>query len=183
MGKYAQMKVNPEIITKLSATTAPLWAATHDDGSGNRINSNEIIDAATVHISMGIIAGLFEGIKKAFRNRGKTKDDFAAEKEAAKINTACVSSELMLRDYLRAAATGDLDQETLDDAIDSLNEIQGYEQAGKLNVLGKKELNEICQCVAAYTSALTGAKAADVPSAGQFRFIRDQLIKQREAIQ
>ena len=39
MGKYAQMKVNPEIITKLSATTAPLWAATHDDGSGNRISA------------------------------------------------------------------------------------------------------------------------------------------------
>jgi hypothetical protein len=175
-----KLNLAPEIIGRLQA--GGLWRAAHDDGSGNRINGDEIMDAASVHVSLGIMAALAEGIKKAFRNRGKTKDDFAAEKEAARINTTCGAFESLLRDYLLAARKGAVDVEDLGDLIDALEHMEGCDRAGKLQPVGREELAAIGQSVAAYTAALTG-ETASTADADAFRFLREQLTRQKKWIE
>ena len=101
-----KLSINPEIISRLSAGNCGYWRAAHGDGSDNRINGEAIMDAAAVETSIGILTAMFQGLKKAFKNRGKTQEDLAAEKEAKQINVTCDALEVMLRDYLRAAQSG-----------------------------------------------------------------------------
>ncbi len=72
--------IDPELIRKLGAEEK-LWSAAHYDGSKNRINEDAILEAGSV--SLGILTALALWCRKRFRNRGKTKEDLAAEKEAA----------------------------------------------------------------------------------------------------
>ena len=180
----AKLNISQEILTKLSSGKAELWLAVHADGSDNRINGDEIIEAAGYHASFGIISAIFQGIRKAFRNRGKTGADLAAEKEAARINQTCVVLNLTLRDYLAAARDGAPDEESLDDLIGALRETETYARAGKMQVPGAEELTEICARVAEYTVAVTGQpvpqKAADLPTADQFAFLLDLLTRQKQ---
>ena len=179
-----KLETNPEIIRKLSSAKGGLWTAAHDDGSKNRINEEAIMDAATVGMTAGILTAIFQGIRKAFRNRGKTKEDLAAEKEAKNVNMTCGALEVMLLDYFRTTQEGTLDEETLDDLIGTLNEMQQYAQAGKLKVPGEKELSEICRSIAGYTAALSGREQPQTVKAfctqDAFGFIRDQLVRQKE---
>ena len=69
----AKLQISPEIIQKLSSGKGGLWVAAHQDGSDNRINGEAIMDAAACSTFLGILTGIFQGLKKAFRNRGKTK--------------------------------------------------------------------------------------------------------------
>lgn len=182
----AQLKANPEIIRMLSSASGTLWSAAHEDGSSNRINGDAVMEAATYSTSLGILSAVFQGIRKAFRNRGKTKEDLAAEKEAAGINKSCGALEAMLLDYIRSAQEGAIEDDDLDDLMDMLEEMQGYAQTGKLKVPGKKGLADICGSIADYTAAITGKQAAspagtaDMQAADLFRSIREQLIMQKE---
>ena len=138
--------------------------------------------------SLGILAAAFQGLRKAFRNREKTKEDLAAEKEAAKINRTCGALSQMLLEYMEAAQAGSVDGESLDELIDVLKEMDGYDQAGKLTIADAGALPEICQSITAYTAALTGggsaqtAQGPDISEHRAFRLIQAQLIRQREWI-
>ena len=184
----AKLQISPEIIQKLSSGKGGLWVAAHQDGSDNRINGEAIMDAAACSTFLGILTGIFQALKKAFRNRGKTKEDFAAEKEAANINVSCAALEAKLLDYLRSAQQGKADEEDLDDLIATLKEIRGYALAGKLKVSGEKELAQIGQSIANCTAAMTGSKAPGpvwkpgTPVADQFRAVGELLIQQKKWI-
>ena len=181
-----RLQVNPDIIKKLGSENNILWSAAHNDGSDNRFDENDVLESASYGVFSGILAAAFQGIKKAFGNRGKTKDDLAAEKEAANINKAFASFNLMLRDYLQAAQEGGIEEDDLGDLIDMLKEVEGYAQAGKLKIPGTKELTEIRKSIAAYTAALMKAqeKSPDertgIPAAEEFRLIREQLTRQKD---
>ena len=180
-----KLEVNPEILQKLRYSDAELWTAAHGDGSDNRVNWNAVADADSIDTSLGVLTAAFQGLRKAFRNRGKTKEDFAAEKEAAQINRTCGALSQMLLEYLEAAQAGNLDGESLDELTGVLEEMDGYNQAGKLAIPGEKELLQICKSVAAYTDALTGAQNArelEMTARRAFRLIREQLVRQREWI-
>ena len=177
-----RLEINQEIIRKLSSKKAGLWTAAHDDGSANRINENAVIEAAGYSTTLGILSAVFQGLRKKFRNRGKTKEDLEAEKEAAEINRASGALEQMLLDYLRAAQEGSVDEESLDELIKTLEEIMDCKQSGKLIVPGKKELAEICESIVKYTEAMTGSKPLQPIQADEFSLIRDQLIAQRKWI-
>ena len=180
----AKLYINPEIIRKLSSGNRELWCASHADGSDNRINGGAIADAATVSTSLGIISAVFQGIRKAFRNRGKTKEDLLAEKEAVKINKSCDGFDLMLRDYLRAAQEGSIETDDLDDLIEMLEEMEEYVQHGKLTVRSEQALAETRKSIVDFTAAMMGGQpgGADGPSANQFRQIREQLLRQKDWI-
>ena len=184
-----RLKVNPEILQKLRSADAVLWTAAHRDGSDNRINWDAVVDADIVgSISLSILAVAFQGVRKAFRNRAKTKEDLAAEKEAAKINRTCGALSQMLLEYMEAAQAGSVDGESLDELIDVLKEMAGYDQAGKLTIADAGALPDICQSITAYTAALTGggneqpARGPEITASRAFRQIRVQLIRQRERI-
>ena len=132
-----KLEINPLFIEKLNSGREKLWTAAHPDGSDNRINSDAVLEASAYGLDFGLIAAGAQWIKKKFRNRGKTKDDFAAEKEAAKINRACGALEIMLLEYFQAAQKGSIDEEGLDELIETLIEMQGYYQSGKLAVPGE----------------------------------------------
>jgi len=184
-----RLEVNPEVIQKLRSSDAVLWIAAHKDGSDNRVNWNAVADADIVGgASLGILAAVFQGLKKAFRNRGKTKDDLTAEKEAANINRTCGALSQMLLEYMEAAQAGSIDRESLDELIEVLEEIDGYYQAGKLKIPDDKAMLEIYKSITAYTAALIEGGNAQ-PSQGieitarpAFRLIQAQLIQQREWI-
>ena len=184
-----KLEVNPEVIRKLRSSDAVLWTASHKDGSDNRVNWNAVADADIVGgASLGFLAAAFQGLKKAFRNRGKTREDFAAEKEAAKINRTCGALSQMLLEYMEAAQAGSIDRESLDELIEVLEEIDGYDQAGKLKIPDDKAMLEIYKSITAYTAALIEGGNAQ-PSQGieitarpAFRLIQAQLIQQREWI-
>ena len=182
-----KMKMNPAIAAKLSSGNAGIWRAAHDDGSKNKINGEEIAQAASYSTSLGVMDAIFQGIKKAFRNRGKTREDFAAEKEAARINQSVGALEVQLKDYIRAAQQGAVEEEDLDDLIATLAEIRGYFQAGKLIIQDEKAMSEICDGIADYTAALAESKNArpaeknDAPGTDLFSRIRDQLILQKKS--
>ena len=180
-----KLNIASEILTKLGAGTSGLWTAAHYDGSDNRIDENAILEDASYDISLGIFSAVFQGIRKAFRNRGKTKEDLLAEKEAAGINKTCAAFDLMLLDYLRETQSGTLEEESLDDLLGTIQEMETYARSGKLKVPGQKELAAIHQGIAEFTAALTGAPAqpalaADAPAAEQFARIRELLTRQKQ---
>ena len=182
----ARLTVQPEIISKLSSESGKLWSAAHGDGSENRINGDVILEAGSYAASFGILAAVLMWIRKKFRNRGKTKEDFAEEKEAAKINRTSAALEEMLREYLLAAQEGNTDQELLDELTDTLEEMHRCAQAGKLLVPGQRELSEIRRSIAEYTAAMTGNpsvqsfRSKESPEADEFRLIRELLVQQKE---
>ena len=181
------LDIDPEIVTKLSSGNSKLWLAAHEDGSDNRINGDVILKASGYGTEFGVIAAVSQGIRKLFRNRNKTWQDLDAEKEAYRINNTCGALEEMLLEYIQAAQKGiAVDRESLDELIDTLEEIHGYDQEGKLIIPGKKELSEIRKSIAAYTAAMTGndtgrpaPEDAD-PKADEFLLIREQLLKQKQ---
>ena len=179
-----KLTIDPDLVMKLGSKQK-LWIAAHDDGSKNRINEDAVFEAASSDITLGILTGLFMWIRKRFRNIGKTKDDLAAEKEAAKINRTCGALDVMLLEYIQSAQKGMVDEETLDDLIKTLEEMQGYEQAGKLSIPGRKDLTEIRNSIARYTVSIANSKAVQsvqITGNGDFNIIRNQLIQQKELI-
>ena len=181
------MEIHPEIIRKLSTGDGQLWRAVHDDGSDNRINGDVILEASGYGTGFGIIAAVSMGIRKLFRNRNKTQQDLKAEKEALRINNTCTALDEMLLEYIQAVQKGAaVDQESLDELIDTLEEMHGYYQAGKLVVPGEKELSEIRKSIEKYTAETTGSQsdrpAGDdpAPDADEFVLIREQLLKQKQ---
>ena len=183
-----RLEISPEIIQRLRASSAGLWVAAHGDGSDNRVNWNAVADAVTIETSLGVITAIFQGLRKAFRNRGKTKADFAAEKEAVQINRTCGVLEQMLLEYIEAAQAGSVDRESLDELIGALEEMDGYQQAGKLTVPGERELLALCRSIATYTAAMTeggdtrSVQRLEMTVGRAFRLMREQLIRQREWI-
>lgn len=177
-------EINPEIIGKLGPGKPKLCAAAHSDGSDNRINADAIGDAAAVNASLGVLAAIFQGVKKAFWNRGKTKEDFAAEREASQINRTCGALNVMLQEY-QEAQEGVIDPEGLDELIATLEEMQGYHRAGKLKLPVEKALIEISESIAGYTATIARGRGAHpsvpsgTPAADLFGQIREQLIRQR----
>ncbi len=134
-----------------------------------------------------MIAAVSQGIRKLFQNRNKTWQDLEAEKEAYRINKTCGALEEMLLEYIQAAQEGvAVDQESLDELIETLEEIHGYDQEGKLIIPGKKELSEIRRSIAAYMAAMagndTGRPAPEDTdlNVDEFLLIRDQLLKQKQ---
>lgn len=178
----ARISIDPVILERLGAGKSGLWTAAHGDGSDNRINVDEVLEAGTYSTSLGVLDGILQGARKAFRNRGKTQADFAAEKEAADVNKTCAAFDLMLRDYLLQARQGMPEQEALDDLLGILGEMQSCEQAGKLRVPGKGPLTQICRAVADHTAALTGGPLAEVPEEDLFGFLREQLQRQKDML-
>ncbi len=176
---HTKLEISPDIIQILSAGSGSIWSAAHDDGSGNRINTDAVLDAAGYSATLGFFSAAFQGIRKAFRNRGKTKDDLRAEKEAAGINRTGGALEEMLLEYLQAAQQGSVDAESLDELIGTLEEIRGYARTGKLTITDEKALSEICTAVTSFTAAMTGSPAA-ATAGDTFGRIRDQLIRQKE---
>lgn len=183
-----RLEISPEIIGKLSSEHAKLWYAGHNDGSDNRINGDVILEASTYGAGFGLIAAGSQWIRKMFRNRGKTHEDLAAEKEAARINRTSDALEEMLLEYFQAAQKGGIDQEALDELIDTLEEMHGYAQAGKLAAPGAKELAEMRGSIVEFTAAVAEKKAAqpprtaNIPGADEFFLIREQVILQKELI-
>lgn len=161
---------------------------TRTDGSDNRINSDVVLEASTYGLDFGLIAAGVQWIKKKFRNRGKTKDDFEAEKEAARINRTCGALEVMLLEYFRAAQKGLIDEEGMDELLDTLSEMQGYCQSGKLAVPGERDLAEMHKSIANYTAQIAEGKAiqpvhgTEASGANAFALIRKQLLLQKEML-
>ena len=180
-----RLEISQEIIQELSSEETKLWIAAHDDGSKNRINSDTIMDAATITFSFAAVVAGFLWLKKKFKNLGKTKEDLAAEKEAAKINGTCTALKQMLLEYLSAAQNGAIDEAAMDELIDTLEEMHGYQQSGKLIVSGRKELAEIRKSITEFTGSMAVSKAAPPPQPGgaaggdDFFLIREQLMRQK----
>lgn len=182
---HATLRINPEIVGKLGSGTGAFWSASHPDGSDNRIDADAVLEAGSYGIPLGILSALFQGIRKKYRNRGKTKEDLLEEKEAAKINRTGGALEEMLLEYIRAAQAGSVDEENLTELIDTLEEIQGYARAGKLKVTGKDELAEIRKSIADFTAAPEEGRTAQQggfraePAEDEFGRIREMLIRQK----
>lgn len=147
-----------------------------------------VLEASTYGLDFGLIAAGVQWIKKKFRNRGKTKDDFEAEKEAARINRTCGALEVMLLEYFRAAQKGLIDEEGMDELLDTLSEMQGYCQSGKLAVPGERDLAEMHKSIANYTAQIAEGKAiqpvhgTEASGANAFALIRKQLLLQKEML-
>lgn len=183
-----KLEISPLIIESFGSGKEKLWSAVHDDGSANRVNGDVVYAASSYALDFGLIAAGAMWIRKKFRNKGKTKEDLAAEKEAAKINSVSRSLEILLREYFRAAREGSIDEVTLDALIGRLAEMQEYEQSGKLKVLDENAMEEIRRSIAEYTAAITGGaeshstRTAEVQGTGVLSMIREQLIRQRDLI-
>ncbi len=182
-----KLRIDPEVISKLGSGDSCFCFAVHGDGSENRINGEAIVEATVLEPSLGIVTAVFQGIRKAFRNRGKTKEDLAAEKEAAKINKTCGALNLQLLDYIRAAQEGGIEEDDLDTLIDTFRETEEYSRSGKLKVTDEKNLAALCKSIVSYTAAVTGGPAADdqdaeMPVADMFCLIREQLTRQKKWI-
>ncbi len=180
------LEINPEIIRKLSAGDSRLWLAAHEDGSDNRINGDTILEASTYSAAFGVIAAASQGIRKLFRNRHKTRQDLADKKEAYRINNTCGALQEMLLEYLQTAGKGEaVGSESLEELIDTLEEMHGYAETGKLVIPGEKELTEIRRSIGKYTAALTGKPAerpegnGQKPDMDEFLLIREILLKQK----
>ena len=178
-----KLAIDPEVVQRLRAEAGGLWRAAHGDGSDNRINVDAVIDAAVLDTSLGILTAAFQGLRKAFRNRGKTREDLAAEKEAAQINLACEALTALLLDYLQGAQAGTADPETLDALIHALEEMEGYHRSGKLTLPGEGLLSEIDKSAAALTSAMTASSGAQSPEGDIFGRLRAQLVRQKQWIE
>lgn len=184
----AKLNICPETVGKLSMGKGVLWSAAHSDGSDNRINGQAIADTATVSFSAAAMVGGFQWIRKLFRNREKTGEDFAAEKEAVKINRASEALKQQLLDYLSSAQEGSIDPEALDDLAKALEEIHGYHQSGKLIITGENELAEILKSITEFTDSFAESKSiAPVQKAGgsaadEFSQIRELILRQKELL-
>jgi len=182
----AYPEIRPEIMEKLASAKDRLWLAAHADGSDNRIDGESILEASTYGAGVGLLEAAWQWIRKRFRNRDKTREDLAAEKEAASINQTCDALEQMLLEYFRAVRQGAVGEEALDELTGVLQEMHGYQQAGKLQIPGRKELEVICGSITAYTQALAGDSGAVPPAetrgADAFALIREQLLRQKELI-
>lgn len=181
------LDIDPEIIRKLGSENDQLWAAAHDDGSKNRIDGDAVLEASGYSVFLGFLTAGLMWIRKKYRNRGKTGEDFAAEKEAARINRTSAALQEMLLEYIRAAREGMTDAENLDELIDTLDEIDGYYRSGKLIVTGEQELSEIRNSIEEYITA--NEEDADcqsagpaVPEADEFRLIMDLLVRQKKLL-
>ena len=181
------MDIHPEIIRKLSSGDSQLWHAAHNDGSDNRINGDTILEASGYGTEFGIVAAVSMGIRKLFRNRNKTQQDLKAEKEALTINNTCGALDEMLLEYIQTVRKGAAaDQGLLDELIDTLEEMHGYYQSGKLIVPGEKELSEIRKIIEEYTAETAGshsdrpARHDQNPDADEFVLIRELLLKQKQ---
>ena len=187
MNVGAKLKIDAGLVAKLG-TGKSCGAAVHDDGSKNRINEDAVLETASYDISLGVLQALGMWIRKKFRNRGKTAADLDAEKEAARINNTCGALEEMLLEYIRAAQDGMIDEEALDELIETLDEAHGYRRAGKLAIPDRETLAGIQRSVAGFTAAMTeGNSAPSVPETGgagedEYSRIRAQLAAQREWI-
>ena len=183
-----QLTINPEIIRELGSGQNSLWSAAHGDGSENRINGEAVAETAEYSFSLAFLTAGLMWARKKFRNRDKTKEDLAAEKEAARINKTASALEAQLKDCLQAAQEGMISQEALDDLIDTLEEMDGYDQAGKLTVTNVREAAEIRGRITDFTAAIEGKTAGpthpegEKPEKGEFALIRKQLIRQKELI-
>ena len=180
-----KLSIHPEILGKLSSGKRELWHAAHNDGSDNRINGEAVMETASYSTTLGIFSAIFQGIRKAFRNRGKTEDDFVAEKEAREINQTCDALDLMLRDYLKETQEGILAEETMDDVMDTLKDAEVYARAGKLTISGKKEAADILGSIGDFTAALIGETAgkpfdSSALQSNPFSQILDLLSRQKE---
>ena len=112
-------EIDPETTEKLASETKKLWTAAHEDGSDNRVNGDAVLEASSYDLTFGFLAAGFMWVRKLFRNRGKTREDLKAEKEAAGINRTCGALEQMLLEYFRSAQEGAVDGEALDELIDN----------------------------------------------------------------
>ena len=181
-------EIDPETTEKLASETKKLWTAAHEDGSDNRVNGDAVLEASSYDLTFGFLAAGFMWVRKLFRNRGKTREDLKAEKEAAGINRTCGALEQMLLEYFRSAQEGAVDGEALDELIDTLDEMHRHYKSGKLSVPGEKELSGMRKSIAAYTAAIAESRSAlPVPETGssgmdEFSLIREQLIAQKKLI-
>ena len=180
-----KLKIYPEILAKLSSGKEKLWVAAHPDGSDNRINGDVILEASSYGTGFGLLAAAAQLIRRRFRNRGKTRSDLLAEKEAAEINRTCIALEEMLLEYFQAVQNGSVDEEALNELIDTLEKMHGYFQSGKLRIPGEKDLVEMRKCIADYTAAITGDQSpspvgkAESSGKDEFFLIRELLLRQK----
>ena len=137
--------------------------AVHGDGSDNRINGNTIAEASTYSLIVGFFFGMFQWIRKKIRNRGR---DLAAEKEAARINKTAIALQAKLSEYV----DGNTDPELIDELIETLEELQAYNQSGKLVFIHPEELTRVRESIAGET----------VEGTDELSLIRELLIRQRE---
>lgn len=181
-----KLSIDPEIVNALGPDRAPLWCAAHADGSDNRVDADAVLDAAGYGVTFGVLSAVSQFFRKTFKNRGKSQEDLAAEKETAGINRTCAALEEMLREYFLKAQEGTIDGEALDELTDTLGTVQGYAREGRLKTPGIRELRLICDRMAAFTAALTGSPAGQpapsMPAEEAFRFIGEQLIRQKKWI-
>ena len=184
----AKLKIRPEILEKLSAGETKLWSAVHKDDTDNRINGDEVLEASTYGIGVGLLTAGEQWLRKLFRNRGKTKEDLAAEKEASRINRTSDALEEMLLEYFRAAREGRVEEEPLQELIDTLEETEAYYRAGKLRVTGEQELSEMRRGIGEFTAAIAERYNAqplqETDSSGRDEFfrIRELLIHQKHLL-
>ena len=179
----AWLRIRPEIIEKIRSGGGVLWHPAHGDGSDNRINGDAIADTATVSFSLAFLTAGTLWVRKAFRNRNKTRQDLAVEKEAARIQKTIDALEERLLAYIRQAQEGAAGGEALDDLIGVLEEARTVYQTGKLVVADQAALAEIRKSVQDYTDALAESKAAPkAPARGEddFERIRNLLIRQKQ---
>ena len=178
----------PEIPEKLSAGETKLWSSVHKDDTDNRINGDEVLEASTDGIGVGLLTAGEQWLRKLFRNRGKTKEDLAAEKEASRINRTSDALEEMLLEYFRAAREGRVEEEPLQELIDTLEETEAYYRAGKLRVTGEQELSEMRRSIGEFTAAIAERYNAqplqETDSSGRDEFfrIRELLIHQKHLL-
>ena len=166
-----------EIIEKLSGKSGKYWSAAHVESSGSRVDLNvskKIDPFLFPELNLDSIG--VEAVKKLIHNSGKTQ------------HKTCGALEEMLLEYFQAAQKGLIDENALDELIDTLDEIRGYYAFGKMKVPGEIELAEIRRSIASYTGAISEEKGkqavqdADVPDEDEFTWIRNQLLRQKELI-
>lgn len=183
-----QMEINQEIVDKLSVGKGSIWFATHSDESDNKINEDAILDTASYSISLAVLSTIGQSLRKMFRNKKKTQEELAAEKEAAMINRTAGALEEMMLEYIQAAKEGAVDEESLDELTRTLGEIQEYYQAGKLKVTDQNAMAEIRKSISEFTTAMAEEKRTAIPAKpdttgkDEFRVIIEQLAIQKELI-
>lgn len=180
-----KLEIDPVITEKLNSENEILWTAAHDDGSGNKINGEAVAYAASYDLNAGAITAGILGLRKLFRNRGKTKEDFAEEKEARRINDTCIAIKALLLEYIQFATNGEINEQSLFFLINRLEEIQEYYESGKLIIPGSGELAEIRRSITAFTAAIADGRSVRYSATAEddgFRVIRESLIRQQEMI-
>ena len=182
------MEIHQEIIDKLSAGKGSIWIAAHNDGSDNKINEDAILDTASYSIFLAVLSTIGQSLRKMFRNKKKSHEELAAEKEAAMINRTVGALEEMMLEYIQPATKGSVDEEALDELTDTMGEIRGYYQAGKLKITDQNAMAEIRKSIMKFTNAMAEAKHVAIPAepdrAGKDEFcvIMKQLAMQKELI-